>query len=236
MLRPLIIIMAKAPRAGAVKTRLSPLLSEAAIVQIATAFVEDTVAKAKCVTPHVMLAYAPSDGREVLQEILRDHLEPDSLMWLEQQDQDLGTRLQAATRHGATLGFSPIIILGTDSPTLPPLFLQNAILALTTGVADVVLGPAEDGGFYLAGMREPVCELYKGVAWSTSSVLAQTAANVAALKLRLMQLPTWYDVDTPADLLRLYRDIAVNSEARSCAPMTAQWMASHVAELRGSIA
>jgi len=106
-LRPLIIIMVKAPRAGAVKTRLSPLLCEQSIHQIATAFIQDTVVKAKGVTPHVMLAYTPRDGREVIKEILRAHLEPDRLVWLEQQGQDLGARLEAATYRGAALGFSP---------------------------------------------------------------------------------------------------------------------------------
>jgi len=99
----------------------------------------------------------------------------------------------------------------------------------------VVLGPSEDGGFYLAGVREPVCELYRNVAWSTSSVMAQAAANIAALKLRLIQLPPLHDVDTPADLLRLGHDFATNSKTRSLAPMTAQWMASHDTELRRAI-
>jgi uncharacterized protein len=220
--RAVIIVMVKAPRAGEAKTRLMPLLSERDASAIAACFVQDVVAGARRVARDVIVAYTPPDGLKTLQSLL-----PRDLLWMEQQGADLGARLEAAVWRAAALGFRPIIVIGADSPTLPPRLIEEAIRALAMDEADLVLGPAEDGGYYLIGFREPVRNLFQSVAWSTSFVYRQTAEAAARMGLRLRQLPLFYDVDTPADLLRLRDEIHADEEARERAQATSRWLLEH---------
>ncbi len=126
MSEPVCIVMVKAPRAGAVKTRLSPTLSGAEATELAACFAQDTMANVRRVMRRVIVAYAPPDGRSVLEQLFPR----DNLLWHEQRGEDLGARLEAAARFAASQGFSPIIIVGTDSPTFPRPFIETAIDAL----------------------------------------------------------------------------------------------------------
>ena len=222
MSRPVVIVMVKAPRAGLVKTRLVPPLSKLDAASLAACFAQDVVNNARSVVSDLIIAYAPADGRAALATLL-----PGGLLWLAQQGQDLGARLVAAIAHAARLGFSPVIVLGTDSPTLPPAFIATARDALLTEETDVVLGPTMDGGYYLVGLRHPVNNLFQNVAWSTARAYEQTARNAASAGLRLLRLPTWYDVDTFTDLLRLRAEITSDNEARARAQATFRWLRSH---------
>src|SRR5437868_3277954 len=127
MSRPVVIVMVKAPRAGLAKTRLAPPLSELDAASLAACFAQDVVNNARSIVSGLIIAYAPADGRAALATLL-----PGGLLWLAQQGQDLGARLVAAIAHAALLGFSPVIVLGTDSPTLPPAFIEAARAALQT--------------------------------------------------------------------------------------------------------
>jgi uncharacterized protein len=100
-------------------------------------------------------------------------------------------------------GHAGAIAIDSDSPTLPMAYVATAAETLRRTMADVVLGPAEDGGYYLIGVSAPQPWLFKGVAWSTSSVLTTTLARVKELGLRSHLLPSWFDVDTADDLARL---------------------------------
>lgn len=211
--------MVKAPRAGFVKTRLVPELSKKEAAALAACFAQDVVWGASQVAANLLIAYAPSDGREVLEAIL-----PDGVLWFEQQGEDLGARLESAAAHANGLDFAPLIFLGADSPTLPPAYIATAIERLTAEVADVVLGPTDDGGYYLIGLRRPERGLFQDIAWSTPKAYAQTAQNAARLGLCLLRLSPWYDVDTPSDLLRLRAELSSDPEARRRAPATCQWL------------
>jgi uncharacterized protein len=228
MSRPVVIVMIKAPRAGFAKTRLVPALSETEAASLAACFAQDVVQGAGKVDGHLLIAYTPADGREVLETIL-----PRSVLWFEQQGDDLGERLDSAAAHAASLDFTPLIFIGADSPTLPPTFIATAIEWLTSGKSDVVLGPTEDGGYYLIGLRRRERGLFQNVAWSTSAACEQTAQNAARLGLRLLQLPAWYDVDTPSDLLRLRAEIFADKEARQRAPATSQWLQKQRRKMKG---
>jgi rSAM/selenodomain-associated transferase 1 len=219
--RPLIIIMAKAPAPGAVKTRLSPLLSPTQAAQVSLAFLEDTLEKCVTATRDVMLAYAPSDGDKTLREILAPALQPPSNLWFAQRGDDLSARLESVAAHGFALGFSPLIIIGADSPTLPHSILQSAIQTLADKSCDLVLGPTEDGGFYLLGLNAMQRNLYRNVAWSTPGVLAHVQTNAEKINLRVGLLQRWHDVDTPDDLRKLNRTLLQNPNA---APRTAAWL------------
>ena len=226
-MRPVCIVMAKAPRAGAVKTRLVPPLSGAQAASLAACFAQDTVACVRRVVPTVMLAYAPADGRARLEELFPDG----GLLWVEQRGDDLGARLDAAAEHARALGHGPVIIVGTDSPTLPPSFVRLALASLASGESDVALGPTDDGGYYLVGLRQSSGGLFRNVAWSTPLAYRQTAANAARAGLRTLELPRWYDVDTPADLVRLREEIFTDEGARQRARATHRWLLAHASSL-----
>lgn len=222
MLRPLTILMVKAPRPGEVKTRLVPPLTAAAAASLASCFVRDTVTNTRRIIDNVLIAYAPADGRQTLESLV-----PEGLLWVEQHGEDLGARLEAAVTHAAGLGFGPLVVMGSDSPTVPARFLQAAIDSLASEASDIVLGPTEDGGYYLIGMRNCRPELFQDVEWSTRLTYKQTLRNAARLGLRALELPQWYDVDTFADLLRLRDEITSNEDARGLAVATDGWFKTH---------
>lgn len=217
MSRPAVIVMVKAPVPGTVKTRLVPPLTAESAAALAAAFVQDAVRNARQIAD-VLVAYSPADGNLLLESLL-----PDGLHWTEQQGDNLGERMSAAMADAAASGFSPLVVIGTDSPTLPPARIAEAIQTLQSGTADVVFGPTEDGGYYLVGARQPQPGLFDGVAWSTEAALTQTAANAARLNLRCHLLPAWHDVDTGEDLVRLRRELEADLAVRERVPATAQW-------------
>src|SRR5205085_8180099 len=149
---------------------------------------------------------------------------PGDLIWLAQRSGDLGARLERVAAQAFKLGFGPVVLIGADSPTLPPGYITKAINALAAAECDLALGPTDDGGYYLIGLRLPTSGLWQNIAWSTAQAYAQTARNAKHLGLRLLELPRWYDVDTSADLLRLRAEIFSDKAARQRAPATYQWL------------
>jgi rSAM/selenodomain-associated transferase 1 len=174
------------------------------------------------VAPDVVVAYAPADGRGELEALL-----PGDLLWTEQPAGSLTERLEAAAAYATGAGLGPLLLIGTDSPTLPASFLRTALAILHSDHTEVVLGPTEDGGFYLVGFHRSPPHLFDEIAWSTSHVFEQTVANAERLGLRVRSLPGWYDVDTPEDLLRLRGELDTDAEARSRARATHRWLCAH---------
>jgi rSAM/selenodomain-associated transferase 1 len=216
---PAIIVMAKAPRPGEVKTRLCPPLTPEQAADLAARFASDAAAKAANTGAAVVIAYAPDEGRALLEPLL-----PPASAWLPQTGADLGSRMQRAMEDAHTLGYGPLLVIGTDSPTLPPEFLSNAIALLSSDSADAVFGPTEDGGFYLVGSSAPIPGLFNDVAWSTPTALADTLRNAVTLGLAVEMLPAWYDVDTPEDLARLRAELLEDSAMGVIASQTAKWL------------
>jgi uncharacterized protein len=232
MSNPAIIVMAKAPRRGEAKTRLTPPLTSEEAASLAACLFADTVALALRVAAAVFVAYAPTDGRAPLEESLRAALDEGSLgklLWLKQRGEDLGKRLDGVVERAAARGVGPLLLVGADSPTIQPAFLDTGLEGLARGRADVALGPTEDGGYYAVGVRRPAPGLFDSVEWSTPRAYAQTARNASRLNLRLLELPPWYDVDTPADLARLRAELDADEAARGRAPSTSEWLRSHFA-------
>jgi rSAM/selenodomain-associated transferase 1 len=230
MHRPAVIVMAKSPRAGEAKTRLAPPLTHAEAARLAACLFADTVSLALGVGAVVVVAYAPADGRTLLEETLRAASGGETLggvRWLEQRGNGLGERLAGVVERAFAEGFGPLLLVGADSPTLPPAFLAAALAELAHGRADVTLGGTADGGYYAVGVREPAAGLFDSVEWSTPRAYAQTARNAARLGLRLSESPRWYDVDTPADLARLRAELSADEGARRRAPATCEWLRSY---------
>ena len=193
-----VAIMAKAPRAGDVKTRLCPPLSPAQAADLGRAFLLDKIAQLRAlpgITPAI--AFTPENERALFAQLAP------GFTLVPQRGDDLGARLHGTLDALLGLGHAAALAIDSDTPTLPLEFLRQAVEVAGAGTADVVLGPTEDGGYYLIGLRRARRELFEGIPWSTSAVLDATLARARASGLRTARLPAWFDVDTPADLERL---------------------------------
>jgi rSAM/selenodomain-associated transferase 1 len=216
---PMVIVMTKAPRTGRVKTRLCPPLSADEGAELAACFIRDTLRQAARIVPTLIVAYDPPDGLAELRT-----LAPAGVRWLAQEGDDLGRRQEHAVACAAEQGFGPILVIGTDSPTLPFGHLGAALSVLERNAADVVLGPTLDGGYCLLGVRQPLPGLLDRVAWSTADVCRQVRENAVALGLRVELLSRWYDVDVPEDLRRLWEELCRSQDAREQAAATYRWL------------
>ncbi|HEX8267810.1 MAG TPA: TIGR04282 family arsenosugar biosynthesis glycosyltransferase [Pyrinomonadaceae bacterium] len=212
--------MCKAPAAGTVKTRLAPFLAAEEAAGLAGCFAVDAVKKARNICESTIVAFAGE--KELLETIL-----PRNLIWVRQTGTDLGERMHNALRFAFKQIFSPLVVVGTDSPTLPMEFIKNAIEILSGDRADAVLGKTEDGGYYLIGLNQPDWRIFKNVRWSSPETFSQTAQNIKDLNLRLATLPVWYDVDMPEDLRRLKTEIENSARAQVLAPATVSWLERH---------
>ena len=137
-------------------------------------------------------------------------LAPGAAHRLPQRGATLGHRLEQAFHDLFGLGYSGVALVGSDLPTLPVRYLDDALNALMQQPDPLVLGPAEDGGYYLIGLRRPHPELFQAVPWSTPAVLQTTLDIATAHRLPVTLLPRWYDVDSTADLDRAMNDEAAN--------------------------
>ena len=191
-------IFAKRPVPGQVKTRLTPALSPEAAAGLYWAMVEDTWARASEL-PNVdlhLFVDQPWEGFDAL---------ANGRPVLLQTGDDLGTRMLFCLQLLTTAYLNPTIIIGSDSPTLPAGHIQGAF-ALLQNDDNAVLGPAEDGGYYLVGCRRTHPEMFRGVAWSADQTLAQTRAAFAAQGYQTHLTPMWRDVDVIEDVRRLAKE------------------------------
>ena len=213
--------MAKAPVVGKVKTRLQPTVSPEQSAELAAAFLLDSEHKAKNACDKTILAFAPSEKRTELLKLLKhEHV------LIEQKGADLGEKMYHAFEFAFAHGSDGVVMIGTDSPTFPADFIEQAFEFLETNT-DVVLAKTEDGGFYLIGLRILKREIFESVAWSSPKTFDQVRLNVMSLNLHLREVPGWYDVDTPADLEELKREFSTSQNARRRAPQTFEWLAKN---------
>jgi uncharacterized protein len=194
--RVAIAILAKAPVPGLAKTRLIPSIGAHAAAVLQERLTERTVttAIAAAVGP-VTVWCAPDPSHAAFRELVTRR----KITLKRQPDGDLGQRMHAAMN-------GPTLVIGSDCPALSAEDLRAAANALYDG-ADVVLIPAEDGGYVLIGARAAHGELFTDIAWGTQTVLAETRKRISELGLVSVELPTLWDVDIEADLARLEREI-----------------------------
>jgi rSAM/selenodomain-associated transferase 1 len=196
-------IMAKLPEAGAVKTRLSPPLTAAQAADLARAFLLDTIELARAVPGvRTVLAYSPASAREAMRALAGD------LELLPQRGVDLGARMQNALADLLARGHDAALVIGTDLPGLPVAWVREAAERVAHPAIDLIVGPGEDGGYYLIGMKRLHAALFEAMPWSTPSVLGETMRRAEVAGLHTVLLPRWSDVDTPADLERLRASMA----------------------------
>jgi rSAM/selenodomain-associated transferase 1 len=194
-------LFAKWPAPGTVKTRLA--CGDAAWgIRAAQAFLLDALQRlAAAVDAHRVLAFAPAERQADFAAVAANRftLTP-------QGEGDLGQRLAAFVDRHLEAGARAVVVVGTDSPTLPVEYIEHAFTELEN--ADVVLGPATDGGYYLIGCGPQHPPLFENISWSSARVLADTIAALTDPRWRLSLLPPWYDVDTPDDWTMLCGHLA----------------------------
>ncbi len=193
-----IAILAKAPVPGLAKTRLIPTIGAHAAAVLQERLTERAVATALAADVGPVTIWCAPDGTHdsFLKLVARSRI-----TLRRQPEGDIGARMLAATATGS----GPTLVIGTDCPALTEVHLRGAANALRNGT-DVILIPAEDGGYVLIGTRSAQPPLFAGIAWGTKTVLAETRARIIAQRLILTEQPPLWDVDTEDDLARLERE------------------------------
>ncbi|MFQ5482287.1 MAG: TIGR04282 family arsenosugar biosynthesis glycosyltransferase [Nitrospinaceae bacterium] len=188
-----VVMFARDPVPGQVKTRLLQVFNEETVCRIYECFLADTLALLETFAGAdriVAVHPAPQTG------FFRD-LAGRGFRQIVQEGEDLGDRMRRVfTQLLSAEGRPRVVVIGSDSPTLPREYLAAAL----ESEKDIVLGPSVDGGYYLIGMGPRFVDVFAGVGWGTARVLADTLGRIAAEAASLDLLPPWYDVDLPADL------------------------------------
>lgn len=212
-----LIVVAKRPANGQTKTRLTPALSHAQAVSLYTCLLLDTLDLMTQVedVEHI-LAYAPDNA----EGYFRDRV-PSCFKLYPQVGQSLGERLHHILSHCLSLGYRQAVVMDSDSPTLPPAYLRQAFAMLDDPAVDVALGPCDDGGYYLIGLKQPCPSLFD-ITMSTPTVAAETVAAAERAGRRVALLPTWYDVDTVQEVARLRAEL--DADPTAFAPRTRAWL------------
>lgn len=203
-----LVVLAKSPRPGHVKTRLCPPLSLPDAARLHDAFVRDTMARMRALAGiRLVCAYTPAEDRAFFEAACNGAL------LMPQADGGLGERLHAVFATLGARGFERVVAIGADTPMLPLRHVDDAFALLADTGVDVVLGPAYDGGYYLIALRTPHVELFAGIPWSTDRVFAETWHRAEAIGLRARSLPAYADVDTFGDLAELAKAVREDPDA-----------------------
>src|SRR5216683_1885361 len=200
-------LMAKVPFAGEVKTRLTPPLDPEEAAILSTCFLRDmttNLADLKANGTEAVVLYTPADAETLLRDLLP------GFRFFAQHGETLGERLVNAAAELLSSGFESVCLINSDSPTLPGEILTTATSILAQEGDRVVLGPSQDGGYYLIGLKRPHHYLLKRIAWRTADVLAHTVERAAEIDLPVELLPMWYDVDDAATLRLLNEELGLS--------------------------
>lgn len=188
-----LIIFARVPRAGHVKTRLAATIGDAAALSAYISLADRVIgAAARSSMYSITVAFTPATGEDAMREWLGP-----SLTLAPQTEGDLGARMSTAIDAALHQGAQRVVVIGTDCPELTAPIIEDAFERLAT--ADVVLGPASDGGYYLIGMSRLHVALFEDVPWSSPATLQVTLAHAKRLELSVALLDERRDIDTAAD-------------------------------------
>ena len=187
-----LILFARDPILGKVKTRLSSFLEEDVILKLYTCFLQETLYNIRQVeNVDRFVGVAPSNESGFFTGTLGS-----DIRIFVQEGENLGDKMRGAIQDRFVEGYERVVIIGSDSPSLPVAYICRAM----GSDKDMVLGPSTDGGYCLIGMRRKVVEVFKDVTWGTETVLQETCEHLVQNGASLELLPVWYDVDTPEDL------------------------------------
>ena len=244
-------VMTKAPEAGRVKTRLVPPLTPEQAADLNKCFLRDTAAaissacsrrpagdtnktqfehgitsQSETATAACGVAvYTPIGAESAYNGIL-----PANFSLLPQRGYKFGERLYLAVEDLLKCGFGSVCLIDSDSPTVPAGSFVEAVELLSTSEDDVVLGPSDDGGYYLIGVKKAHQHLFEDIDWSTERVLKQTIQRASEIGLKIKFLPTGYDIDDHASLRRLCNELFDKHGDDRVAPSTRKLLAGLVAQ------
>jgi uncharacterized protein len=197
-----LLVFAKTPKPGKVKTRLLAAVSADVAAGLHAGCIEDTLRLARKMRGCDAFVFA-AGGTGHFRRLVTKQGSSARMQVLPQRGAELGARMENAFRKCFAMGYREVVVIGTDTPWMGVERVRRAFTVLKGN--DVVIGPAEDGGYYLMGMRKMVPEIFRGIPWSTERVLELTLQKIVALKLRTKLLRRDFDLDRPEDLKRAAR-------------------------------
>jgi rSAM/selenodomain-associated transferase 1 len=239
-----LVVMAKAPLRGAAKSRLVPPLTPKEAAELSRCFIRDVCAAiehaiamipaASKVQVQGMIAYTPARTEAAFEGLV-----PASFEFIEQRGDGLGERLINVAGDLLSIGFESVAMMNSDSPTIPPAILCEAIVHLARPGDRLAIVGADDGGYCLIGLKRTHWRIFEEITWSTGAVFAQTMERAAELSLEVARMPSWYDIDDAASLRRLVGELfddGPRDEAESrreaennTAPTTHAWLTTALA-------
>jgi rSAM/selenodomain-associated transferase 1 len=196
-------VMAKAPRPGKVKTRLSPPLTLEQTAALNVRFLRDTTENLATIAGSAgLISYTPAGDEALFAGLL-----PETFALVLQRGDSFGERLLFAAEDILAIGYGAVCLIDSDSPTVPAAAFQQAVEVLAQPGDRVVLGPSDDGGYYLIGLKVAHAEPFDRITWSTGTVFEETVARCLEAELEVVTLPIWYDVDDAATLHLLNEEL-----------------------------
>jgi uncharacterized protein len=208
-----VVVLARAPSAKG-KTRLTEGLTDSDARDLRERLFLDTLDGARATEFPVVVCFTPDDAREEMQRLAPD------LVRLPQRGHDLGARMRDAIDQTLMSGADAVALIGSDLPSLPTTHITDAFTMLES--SDLVLGPTDDGGFYLIGTCHPLPDVFRDVTWSCPNVCEVVAANALAASLTVGYAREWWDIDRPEDLRRLVRSADEAADELSCGSAVAR--------------
>ena len=196
----LLVVVAKSPVAGEVKTRLMPHFTAAEAADLFRCFLQDRITEmSRLKGIDLAVAFTPADARAAFAGMARN-----GFQLFAQKGEDLGQRLSNIFIDQLALDYDAVSIIDSDTPDLPGAIVEQSFQMLMSNEIDAVYGPCDDGGYYLVGMRRPYPELFEDIPWSTRAVLKITLERAHGLGIKTRLLPAWNDLDTVEDLMDYY--------------------------------
>jgi len=217
MRRPVIAIMARAPSSEG-KSRLIRDLGTHDGASLRLALLRDTLELVSALAAEKAVLYTPSDREAEIRAVT-----PFQAIFLPQRGSTLGERMCEGTRDLLSSGFDAVVLIGSDLPTLPPAHVSAALSIVTRADTALVLGPTEDGGYYLIGLTQSRPEFFEHIPWGTPLVLERTREAAEALGIPVAMMPLWYDVDSASDLRRVWHR---SEQPDGAARYTRAWLAA----------
>ena len=226
-------VMTKAPRKGQVKTRLTPPLTPDEAAMLNAYFLRDTAnalsaaamtGKGSGRNARGVAVYTPVGSEEAYADIL-----PGDFEFVPQRDGSFGERLCFAVEDLFKCGFDSVCLIDSDSPTVPASSFGQAMDLLSLPGDRVVLGPTDDGGYYLIGLKEPRHELFERIDWSTERVFEQTVERAREIGVETKLLPSGYDVDDSASLRQLCDELLTENSPADMARETRKFLKEIIA-------
>lgn len=205
-----IVLMIRSPELGKVKTRLAADVGDETALELYLAFIEDSLEMLEGLNIDVILSlYSNDNNRQIM-----DHIH-NVYEIIDQKGKNLGERQYNSLKGAFRLGYGKAVVMAADCPDLEPDFIEGAFTSLNH--CDAVIGPCEDGGYYLLGInREKLDQgMFSDVEWGSDQVMEKIRSNANHLGLIMFELPLWYDVDTYDDLLVMSNRIRGSERARN---------------------